>query len=253
MGTRRDFGSFALTLLPAGHVLGSAQALVDHGGQRLLYSGDFKLAPSRTAEPAVTAEADTLVVEATFGRPHYRFPPVEQVREAIVAFCRESLADGCTPVLLAYSLGKGQELLGCLADAGLDIAVHGPTHEIAHVYARLGAEFPAHNRLDGRAPDGAVVICPPQALRSLAVPRRMRTAAVTGWAVDRSTRYRMGVDAAFPLSDHAGYDDLVEYVRRVNPRRVYTVYGFAADFAADLCTLGYYARPLQGPMQARLL
>lgn len=255
LGERRDFGEFALTLLPAGHVRGSAQALVEHRGERLLYSGDFKLTASRTAEPAEVPEADVLIVEATFGRPQYRFPPSAWVIEQIGAFCRDALAQGCTPVLFAYSLGKGQELLGCLAGAGFDIALHGTTFGVTQVYERLGVEFPVYSRLDDSGLTGRVLICPPQARRSaaLAAIPRARTAYVSGWAVDRSARYRLGVHAAFPLSDHADYDDLLAYVKRVNPKQVFTIYGFAADLAADLCAMGYAARPLNGPMQYRLV
>jgi Cft2 family RNA processing exonuclease len=83
--------------------------------------------------------------------------------------------------------------------------------------------------------------------------QRPRTAMVTGWAVDRAARWRYGVDAAFALSDHADYEELVEYVRRVSPTRVYTVFGFDGEFAADLRTRGYDARPLKGAMQMRLV
>jgi Cft2 family RNA processing exonuclease len=258
LGARTDYGKHALTLLPAGHVRGSAQALVEYHGQRLLYSGDFKLAPSATSEAAETPEADTLIVEATFGLPKYRFPHANEVMEQIIGFCRWSLSEGSTPLLYAYSLGKGQELLGRLLGAGFDIAVHGTTFGVAQVYEQLGCEFPVYTRLDGFIPDGTVVIAPPpysrrQRAAALDGMRRARTAYVSGWAIDRSARYRMGVDAAFPLSDHADYDDLLEYVRRVNPSRVYTIYGFAAEFAADLRTRGYDAQPIEGPMQARLM
>ncbi|MER3420999.1 MAG: hypothetical protein C4290_10955 [Chloroflexota bacterium] len=80
-----------------------------------------------------------------------------------------------------------------------------------------------------------------------------RLAFISGWAVDPWVRFRMGVDAAFCLSDHADYDELLEYVRRVNPRRVYTVYGFAVDLATDLRSYGYDASPLRPPLQDRLL
>lgn len=254
-GEPRDLGGFSLTLYPAGHVLGSAQALIEHRGHRLLYSGDVKLAPSYTAEPCAAPEADTLIVEATFGRPRYVFPPAAEVIAGILAFCRTALANGETPVLFAYSLGKGQEVLRCLAGAGFDIAVHGTTHGVAQVYARLGIEFPVHERLDRCDLRGRVLICPPQARRStaLAAVPRPRTAIVTGWAMDRAARWRYGTDAAFPLSDHADYEELVEYVRRVNPRRVYTVFGFDGEFAADLRTRGYDAQPLRSAMQLRLV
>jgi Cft2 family RNA processing exonuclease len=254
-GERRQFGDFALTLYPAGHVLGSAQALVEYRGERLLYSGDLKLSASHTAEDCATPQADTLIVEATFGRPRYVFPPAAEVIAGIVSFCRSALARGETPVLFAYSLGKGQEVLRALAGAGFDFALHGTTHGVTEVYARLGVEFPLFDRLDRCDSRGRVLICPPQVKRAaiLNAIHNPRTAMVTGWAVDRAARWRYGVDAAFALSDHADYEELVEYVRRVGPTRVYTVYGFDGEFAADLRTRGYDARPLKGAMQMRLV
>ncbi len=254
-GETRFFGDFSLTLYPAGHVLGSAQALVEYRGQRLLYSGDLKLSPSQTAEPCDVPEADTLIVEATFGRPRYVFPPQQEVIAGILSFCRNALARGETPVLFAYSLGKGQEVLRCLAGAGFDIALHGTTFGVTQVYAQLGMEFPVHEHLDRCELANRVVICPPQTRRAaiFTTIRRPRTAIVTGWAVDRSARWRYGADAAFPLSDHADYNDLVEYVERVKPKRVYTVFGFDGEFAADLRTRGYDAWPLKSAMQMRLV
>ncbi len=253
-GQRQEFTTFSLTLLPAGHVRGSAQVLIERRGRRLLYSGDLKLAPSCTAEPAEVPQADVLIVEATFGRPDYRFPPAEQVTQAIIAFCRTVLATGGTPVLLAYALGKAQELMGRLADTGLPLAVHPSIAGVCRLYEALGVRLPPYRLLDD-APTPGVVICPPHARRDplLAGLPAPRLAFVSGWAVDPSLRFRMGVDAAFCLSDHADYDELLEYVRGVNPRRVYTVYGFAADLAADLRAHGYDASPLRPPLQDRLL
>lgn len=244
-----------VTLLPAGHVLGSAQVLVEHGGRRLLYSGDLRLAPARTAEPAEIPHADTLVVEATFGRPRYRFPPPDEVVPRIVAFCRATLAAGSTPALLAYSLGKAQEVLAHLSDAGFRVALHPDCHDMARVYEDLGVSFASYERLNGAPPPDAVVLAPPGARRSLVAQLgdTVRTAFISGWAVEPGARYRLGVDAAFPLSDHADYDELLAYVERVAPERVFTVYGSAAEFAADLAARGYDARPLRGPMQYQLM
>src|SRR5439155_13341201 len=86
---------------------------------------------------------------------------------------------------------------------------------------------------------GKVLICPPSANRSQMLEKiaRRRVALISGWAVDPNAVYRYGVDAAFPLSDHADYDDLTRYVELVQPRRVFTLHGVAAQFASDLRTL----------------
>ena len=90
-----------ITLYPAGHILGSAQVLVESEEGTLLYTGDFKRRESLTCEEATSVKAGTLVMETTFGHPKYAFPPVEAVREEIAEFCKKALGEGVTPVLLA--------------------------------------------------------------------------------------------------------------------------------------------------------
>jgi Cft2 family RNA processing exonuclease len=236
-------------------VLGSAQALVETGEGRLLYSGDFKLRPGRAAEPIEVPQADLVVMETTFGRPGYVFPPTEQVMGDVGDFCRRALAEGAVPILFAYALGKGPELLAQLEGCGWELVLHPSLFEVVKICETLGVTFPPHRRwVEGASLDGCVLIAPPGAARGSALaslPRR-RTAYVSGWAADRSARYRYGVDACFPLSDHADYPDLLEYVRRTGARRVYTLHGFAEEFAQDLRLLGYDAQSLSTPAQLSL-
>jgi Cft2 family RNA processing exonuclease len=241
-------GPFRVTLLPAGHILGSAMAWIEAEGQTLLYTGDFKLRPGLTAEPCQPRRADILITETTFGRPKYRLPPAAQVLGELVRFCQETLARGETALLLAYSLGKSQELIQALGSVPLPIVVHETVFRLAQVYAELGQALPAHTRLEGDNYLGKVLICPPQALppqlKPPATGQGVRRAVATGWAMDASCRYRFGVEAAFPLSDHADFQELLEFVRLVSPKEVLTLHGFAADFAQTLRNQGYAARAL---------
>ncbi|HVV00065.1 MAG TPA: MBL fold metallo-hydrolase, partial [Verrucomicrobiae bacterium] len=116
--------AFNLTLLPAGHILGSAMSLIETGGQKLLYTGDFKLRPGLSAEKCEPVPADILIMETTYGRPQYRFPATKEVLKGVVRFCREALDNDETAILLGYSLGKSQEILCSLGDAGLPLALH---------------------------------------------------------------------------------------------------------------------------------
>jgi hypothetical protein len=229
------------TLHPAGHILGSAQVLLrhqEHGS--LLYTGDFKLRPGLAAEVCATPQADLLIMETTFGLPKYVFPPAEEVAAGIVQFCRECLATGVTPVLLAYSLGKTQELLQILGRAGLPAMLHPQAARLTALYEQAGMEFAPYAEFDAVRYGGHVVISPPHdRLIQLVHPRR--TAIATGWALDSSARYQYGCDAAFPLSDHAGYDDLLTFVDRVRPKRVLTLHGFAREFARTLRQRGVEA------------
>lgn len=233
-----------ITLYPAGHIFGSAQSLLAHPEWgTLLYSGDFKLRRGLSAEPCATPQADTVIMETTYGRPHYVFPPTDQVLRDIVRFCQETLDHGETPVLFGYSLGKSQELLSSLSAAQLPIMLHPQTVKMTRVYEELGIHFPAYREFSAAELPGHVVICPPQANQSVFLKKisKRRSAMITGWAIDAGAIFRYQCDAAFPLSDHADYTDLLRYVELVQPKRVLTLHGFAAEFARTLRDRGIEA------------
>ncbi len=244
-----------LTLLPAGHIFGSAQFYLETEAGSLLYTGDFKLRPGRSAEPTEWRQADTLIMETTYGLPRYRLPPTEDVIAEIVAFCRDALEENAVPVLLGYSLGKAQEILCSLAGAGLTPMLHGSVFRMTRIYEQFGQSFCEYERYDANAVAGKVLICPPSANRSRMLEKipNKRVAMISGWAVDPNARYRYQVDAAFPLSDHADYTDLVRYVELVQPKRVLTLHGFAAEFARDLRERGVEAWALSQQNQLELM
>ena len=246
--------AFSLTLFPAGHIFGSATALVEAGAERLLYTGDFKLRRGLSAEPCQPQPADILIMESTFGRPQYVFPPTEAILHGVIRFCSEALDNDDTPVLLGYSLGKSQELLCGLADAGLPLMLHGTVFRLTQVYEQFGQCFPKYERYNATSAHGKVLLCPPHVVNSAMLRNlgKTRTAILTGWAVDPNCRYRYQCDAAFPLSDHADFPELIEMVKQVAPKKVYTVHGFAADFAQRLRDLGYDAQALSQQEQFTL-
>lgn len=256
-GRRTEFPGFAVTLYPAGHVLGSAQALVEVDGRRLLYSGDFKLKPGRSMEGAEVPEAEGVIMETTFGKPGYVFPPTEEVIDQIRGWVRRAWVDGQIPILFGYALGKSQELLAHLDDLGGEILLERRVYQIVKLYEEWGVRFPPHQLyVPGMEPKGCVLICPPGSRHTrkrvpddIAAIRNQRTAYISGWALDRGAEWRFGTHTCFPLSDHADYPDLLEYVRRTGARVVHTVHGFADEFAADLRLRGYEARPLRPAAQ----
>ena len=251
---RKVFDGWAATLLPAGHILGSAQLFLESDEGTLLYTGDFKLRPGLSSEPAASDHAETLIMETTFGLPRYQFPPAAEVLAAMVKFCLEAIEDGETPVLLGYALGKAQEILAALNGAGLPVMLHGAVEKITRVYEEFGVTFPPYAAYDSANVRGHVLICPPGAKgsRMLAKIKPCRVAMLTGWALDAGAIHRRQVDAAFPLSDHAGYDDLLRQVEAVNPARVLTLHGFAREFASDLRERGIEAWALTGTNQLEL-
>jgi DNA ligase 1 len=253
-GGERTVHGVDVTLLPAGHIFGSAQCFVSLGDETLLYTGDFKLRPGKSAEQAEWRHAETLIMETTFGLPRYRFPPTEQVIDQMISFCRETIDGGNVAVLLGYSLGKAQEILCSLDGAGLTPMLHGSVYRMTRIYEQFGQSFCKYVRYNPNDVAGKVLICPPSANRSHMLERipHKRVAMMSGWAVDRNAVYRYQVDAAFPLSDHADYDDLIRYVELVQPRRVLTLHGFAAAFARDLRARGVEAWALSEEDQMEL-
>jgi Cft2 family RNA processing exonuclease len=237
-----EFGC-EVQLYPAGHILGSAMfhATTEQGS--LLYTGDFKLRPSLAAEPCVVPRADVLIMETTFGLPRYVFPPADEVERGIVEFCRQAIADKVTPVLYAYSLGKTQELLQIVGRNGLPVMLHAHGYKMTQRYEELGMKLPPYTLLNESAHAGHVIICPPMSgcTGPLTWIHPKRTAVATGWAMDSGAIYRHGCDAAFPLSDHADFPDLLAFVERVQPKLVYTLHGFAREFAATLRQRGVEA------------
>jgi DNA ligase-1 len=253
-GERTTIRGLDLMLLPAGHIFGSAQLFLETSEGSLLYTGDFKLRPGRSAEPTEWRQAETLIMETTYGLPRYRLPPTEEVIGQIVAFCRDALDAGAVPVLLGYSLGKAQEILCSLTGAGLTPMLHGSVHQMTRIYEQFGQSFCEYERYKAGEVAGKVLICPPSANRSRMLERirDKRVAMISGWAVDSSAVYRYQVDAAFALSDHADYTDLLRYVELVQPQRVLTLHGFAAEFARDLRDRGVEAWALSEENQMEL-
>ncbi|MEY2510669.1 MAG: ligase 1 [Verrucomicrobiota bacterium] len=253
-GEKTTVRGLDVTLIPAGHIFGSAQFFLETESGSLLYTGDFKLRPGRSAEPPEWRHAQTLIMETTFGLPRYRFPPTEEVIGQIVAFCRDALETGAVPVLLGYSLGKAQEILCALSGAGLKPMLHGTVHRMTRIYEQFGQSFCDYERYKANNVAGKVLICPPSVNRSAMLEkiREKRVAMISGWAVEPSAIYRYQVDAAFPLSDHADYTDLLRYVDLVKPERVLTLHGFAAEFARDLRDRGIEAWALSEENQMEL-
>lgn len=252
-----EWGGLRLTTYPAGHCLGSAMLLAEDGEQSLLYTGDFKLEASATAERAELPRADTLVMECTFASPTYRIASRDTVIEQLVELVSTTIRAGQTPVIHAYVLGKSQEVTRILTQAGFPVLQHRSIYEISEVYREFDVDLGNCRLYPGKAEPGEVVVAPPRTMRNYRLPglERVVSIAVTGWAAHPSTKYRLGVDHAVPLSDHADHDQLLEAVERVAPRKIYCTHGPAAavdDFAGRLRDAGWDAAPLVPPRQARL-
>lgn len=251
-----EWEGWEMRLLPAGHIIGSAMLHLTRksDGATLLYTGDYKLRQGLSSERCELLRADSLIMETTFGLPSFVFPPIQETIAHVLKFVQETIEDGGIPVLLGYSLGKAQEIICALADAGFPVMLHSSVWDMTEAVAPLLGRVPSYKRFDASEAKGHVLVFPPSNGRSLAIKKLKgtRTAMLTGWALQPGAKFRYQVDEIFPLSDHADYPELLETVEIVKPRRVHLVHGYTQEFAADLRSRGYDAWSLEKADQMEL-
>lgn len=244
LGMAAPVAGGTVTLHDAGHMLGSAMLLFEQPGERLLYTGDLKLRRGWDRPDTRVPRADVLILESTYGKPHFRFPETGSVIDSVALWCKRALDSRVTPVLLAHALGKAQEVMLALKPYGFRFALEERCLPYAQGYLEQGVELPDFVALDGDPEPGRVVISPPAGKDHVRRLSRYRTALVSGWAQDPHFWRLFGADCAFPYSDHCDFDELLEVVRRSGARHVYTVHGFPADFARHLRKRGVQAAAL---------
>ena len=243
-----------LALHPAGHVLGSAQVRFESSAGSVLLTGDFKRQPCRTAAPAASPRSDLLITETTFGLPVFRFPERAAAEARLVEICREAFEEDETPVLLAYALGKSQEIALALTEAGIPTVLHGAAWKLLPAYERAGFAFPLSRAYETGAPAaGEALLVPPLCARTPLVQkiRRRRVVYLSGWATREASRADFDADVLLPYSDHADFPALLGHVADVGPRRVVARHGYAEDFARILAARGVPARAFADERERR--
>jgi Cft2 family RNA processing exonuclease len=249
-----DEGGHRLTLFSAGHVLGSAQLMIEGDAGTFVYTGDFKLGRTYTCEPAEVKRCDVVLMECTYGRPQYVFPSRDEVEDGMIAFAAGALEDGVPPIFYAYSLGKAQEAMAILGKANIPLTLHGAVYNMARVYEACGVKLPPYKKYDAATYDGTSALVWPPSGKSRPVAVRgkaVRSAVLTGWALSRGALYQYGADAAFALSDHADFPSLLRYIELAQPKKVLLNHGWR-DFVWRLRRMGVDAEYLEEHQQMTL-
>lgn len=226
---------------PAGHVLGSAQVRVESRGEVWVVTGDYKLDPDPTCLPFEPVRCHTLITEATFALPVYRWEAPAELFAAIGAWWRANRESGKASLLFAYALGKAQRVM-----AGVDASVgpiytHGAVEKLTRAYRQSGVALPPTTPVGeasagrGRPKPwaGALVLAPPSAAGSRWA-RKFEPASeafASGWMRVRGARRRRAVDRGFALSDHADWPGLLAAVEASGASRVLATHGFASELA----------------------
>jgi putative mRNA 3-end processing factor len=224
-----------ISLHPAGHVLGSAQVRVAHGGQVWVASGDYKIAPDPTCAAFEPVRCDTFITESTFGLPIYRWDSDSQVFAQINAWWAANAAVGKASVLCCYSFGKAQRILSGV-DAGIGpIITHGAVEPLNKAYREAGVVLPETRTMSEITHNDdfkrCLVLCPPSARGGLGGTPWIKRfepysdAFASGWMLLRGARRRGGYDRGFVLSDHADWPGLHGAIAATGAERVIVTHG----------------------------
>jgi Cft2 family RNA processing exonuclease len=241
-GETLDWNGAALTAFPASHILGGAQLLVEFRGERLVYTGDIKLRPPLCGNTTEPIPCDRLIVESTFGLPIYQLLDRNEATAQIVRFAKSCLEDGATPAFIGYPLGRGQEIVHVLCQAGICTAVHGAIAKFIPIYEEAGYQFCGWEAYEARSTAGkALVVIPSHGNVLEASGKNIRLAYVSGWAALDNARSRSGAERLIPYSDHADFNELLSMVARCAPKHVDVVHGYTLPFAKILQKRGYSA------------
>lgn len=245
-------GEVQVSLHPAGHVLGSAQARIESSDGVWVVSGDYKRAPDPTCAAFEVLPCDVFITEATFGLPIFRWEEPATVVAAILEWWQANARAGRASVLFCYAMGKAPRILAELAGrADRSVLTHGAVEALLALYREAGvvlaATAPVAESARGRSFAGELVLAPPSALGSPWLRRfgAHETALASGHMLLRGTRRRRALDRGFALSDHADWPALLRTVAETGARRVLVTHGHAEELARYLRERGLAAEAVR--------
>ncbi len=226
---------------PAGHVLGSAQILLEHAGERVVVTGDYKRRPDPTCALFEPVPCDVLITEATFGLPVFTHPPIEdEIAKLLEA--REDNPEGCI-LVGAYALGKAQRVIAELRRAGYHepIYLHGAMQRMCELYVGHGidlGELLLATGLPKVALKGAIIVAPPSALNDRWARRLPDpvTAMASGWMRVRQRARQRNVELPLIISDHADWNELTGTLQELRPGETWITHG-RTDALSRWCEL----------------
>jgi putative mRNA 3-end processing factor len=249
-GETVTMGGVTVRLAPAGHVLGSAQVVMEYQGSRAVVSGDYKRAADPTCAPFEPVPCDVFVTEATFALPVFTHPNAKS--EAAKILESLSLFPERTHVVGAYSLGKSQRVIALLRELGWDkpIYLHGALIPMCNVYRALGVELgelPLATAANKSVLAGQIVLAPPSAIADRWARRLTEpvTALASGWMRVRQRARAGGIELPLVISDHADWPELLQTIDDVGAPEVWVTHGNEEALIHTITQRGYRGRALR--------
>ncbi len=248
-GEARTVNGVGVRFVPAGHILGSAQIVLEWEGSRIVVSGDYKRAADPTCAPFELVQCDVFVTEATFALPVFRHGPVVgEVQKLLQSMQRHPQR---THLIGAYGLGKSQRVLKLVRLAGYDrpIYLHGAHAALTNLYVRLGQDFGDLRLVSEASADdlkGALVMCPPSSIGDRWSRRFDDPVAgfASGWMRVRGRARQRGVELPLVISDHADWPELIDTIIATGAEDVWVTHGRDDALVYQLGEMGRRARAL---------
>jgi putative mRNA 3-end processing factor len=248
-----EINGVSVSLHPAGHVRGSSQVRLEHGGQVWVFSGDYKRAEDPSCESFTPLQADVFITEATFGLPIYKWEPGAKIVKQIYDWWQKNKELNKCSMLFGYSLGKTQRILAELAKITDEtVYIHGALDPITQIYREEGVSLLdtelVVDQKDNFSYEGKLVLSPPSTHRSRWMRRfkNAETAFASGWMRVRGRRRMGGYDKGFVISDHVDWPGLLKTIEQSQANEVYAIYGFSEVLTRYLREeIGIAAQPWQ--------
>ena len=246
---RHNINGVEVRFLPAGHILGSAQILLEWQGQRILISGDYKRSPDPTCAPFEPVACDVFITEATFALPVFCHEPAE--REAGRLLASLAANQGRNHLIGCYGLGKCQRLIALLRAQAYDrpIYLHGAHVQTSALYERLGValgDLRPVSQADAKSLKGEIILCPPSELQGKWAEKfnNPLTGFASGWMRVRARARQAGAELPLVISDHADWPELLATIAEVEAPEIWVTHGREDALVHQLGLMGKRARAL---------
>ena len=247
----RHINGVAISLVPAGHILGSAQIRLEHKGDVWVVSGDYKTEPDPTCSPFEPVRCHTFITESTFGLPIYRWCAQEETFADIRTWWRHNKEHGQASLIYAYALGKAQRILAGVLDADIGpVYTHGAVERLTTDYRDSGIALhpttPVSSLPKKSDYAGSLIIAPPSAAGSPWLRRfgDTSTAFASGWMQVRGARRRRSLDRGFVLSDHVDWPALIDTIEATGAEQVLVTHGYREQVVRYLNERGLSAQAI---------
>ncbi|WP_172602357.1 exonuclease [Candidatus Nitrosocosmicus franklandus] len=236
--------------IDTGHILGSRGLLIE---DKILYTGDLSIRERAFISKPIIPKVETLIIESTFGKREYIFPPLNRVIHEVNSLISSMYDRGVPVILMGYSLGKAQ-ILTSLFGSWKPLIVHDEILKFNQVYRKFGINLEEELPLTFAMEKGILnkkpwILIHPLVNSNHVIINMLKkkygaiTIGFSGWGVKKNYKYMMNLDHVFPFSDHCDFKELLEVVTKCKPNKIYTFHGFEVEFARELVNMGYDAEP----------